>query len=209
MNIEVMSFTSQWTIFSPSSKKCCGPLFKIWKMGSRAPSLIVHLEPFAIFSHLLWPFQPGGGKIILFCCDMRQKSRRTDWIHIRTSDKSDLVAMSQAVSPAPLRRDLRAPNLIKSEIRKSVGNLRQASVAHVLEKCFKVLTQVELPQYQKMLQNRQLPCNLGDYSLKWNAALLCCHLLQVPITACEKNSQISEYRFSLTKPMKGSPQLLL
>ena len=125
-----MSFTSQWTIFFPSSKKCCGPLFNIWKMGSRAPSLIVHLEPFAIFSHLLWPFQPGGGKIILFCCDMRQKSRRTDWIHIRTSDKSDLVAMSQAVSPAPLRRDLRAPNLIKSEIRKYVGNLGQAFLWH-------------------------------------------------------------------------------
>ena len=109
------TWKSQQTILFSELKNFFCPLFNIWKMGSQTPSLIVRLEPFAIFSHLLWPFQPAGGKIILFCCNMRQKSGRTEWIHIRTSDESDLVAMSQAVSPAPLRSDLRAPNLIKSE----------------------------------------------------------------------------------------------
>ena len=210
MNIEVVSFTSQRTIFFPSSKKCCGPLFNIWKMGSRTPSLIVHLEPFAIFSHLLWPLQPAGGKIIFFLAATWGKNH----------DQQIEFPFAHLINLTLWR----CPKLFlqhhyggtwgrqtwlnqRAEIcRKSKASF---SLAQILETEFKVLTQVELPQYQKMLQNRQLPCNFGDYSLKWNAALLCCHLLHVRNTVWAKFSR--KFWFCFTKklkPVKRSPQLL-
>ena len=163
MNIEVVSFTSQRTIFFPSSKKCCGPLFNIWKMGSRTPSLIVHLEPFAIFSHLLWPLQPAEERSFCFavtCGKNHDEEIEFIFAHLTLwrCPKQSLQHHYGGTWGRQTWLNQRA------EIcRKSKSSF---SLAQILETEFKVLTQVELPQYQKMLQNRQLPCNMGDYSLK-------------------------------------------